>query len=141
MLLMRRVRSPGKGKVVRLMGETRAEVTVKRDTSSKQPVRVRCIVDTGADYTVLPRTLLERLGVKPHRREQFELANGTRIERDLGRVFVQFQDRAEYSPVIFGEPGDSTLLGVLTLENLGLGVDPLRRTLYPLSLRMQSMLR
>jgi hypothetical protein len=34
--------------------------------------------------------------------------------------------------VIFGEPGDSNVLGVFTLEALGLSLDPLRRELKPL---------
>jgi len=34
--------------------------------------------------------------------------------------------------VIFGEEGDSTLLGAFTLEALGLSLDPLRRELKPL---------
>jgi hypothetical protein len=36
--------------------------------------------------------------------------------------------------VIFGEPEDSVLLGALTLESLGLALDPLRRELYPIPL-------
>jgi hypothetical protein len=34
--------------------------------------------------------------------------------------------------VIFGEEGDSTLLGAFTLEALSLSLDPLRRVLKPL---------
>jgi hypothetical protein len=34
--------------------------------------------------------------------------------------------------VIFGEEGDSVLLGAFTLEALGLALDPLRRELKPL---------
>jgi hypothetical protein len=34
--------------------------------------------------------------------------------------------------VIFGEAGDSVLLGALTLESLGFVLDPIRRTLEPL---------
>ena len=34
--------------------------------------------------------------------------------------------------MIFGEEGDSTLLGALTLESLGLALDPLKRELTPL---------
>ena len=34
--------------------------------------------------------------------------------------------------MIFGEPGDYTLLGVVTLEELGLGLNPLKRELLPL---------
>lgn len=38
------------------------------------------------------------------------------------------------SPVIFGEKGDSTLLGTVSLESLGLMLDPLKRALRPLPL-------
>ena len=34
--------------------------------------------------------------------------------------------------MIFGEKGDSNLLGAFTLEALGLSLDPLRRELKPL---------
>jgi hypothetical protein len=40
--------------------------------------------------------------------------------------------RKAASPVIFGERGDSTLLGIVSLEALGLLLDPLRRELRPL---------
>jgi hypothetical protein len=33
--------------------------------------------------------------------------------------------------VILGEPGDEALLGVVTLENLGLVLHPFSRTLQP----------
>lgn len=118
------------------MGETRAVIAVRKEPRSRKRVNVRCVVDTGADMTVLPRELLASLGVRPHRREPFELIDGSLIERDVGRVFVEFKDRAEFTPVLFGEKGDATLLGVLTLEELGLAVDPLRREIYPIELKM-----
>ena len=36
------------------------------------------------------------------------------------------------APVIFGEPGDATLLGAVTLESLGFVLDAVRRDLLPL---------
>lgn len=36
--------------------------------------------------------------------------------------------------MIFGRRGDSNLLGVITLEALGLRLDPLKRQLRPLEL-------
>ena len=36
------------------------------------------------------------------------------------------------APVIFGETGDSTLLGAVTLEALGVILDPIKRELRPL---------
>ena len=35
-----------------------------------------------------------------------------------------------------GEPGDEPLLGVITLENLGLVLDPFKRELRPMKLRL-----
>jgi hypothetical protein len=40
------------------------------------------------------------------------------------------------SPVIFGEPGDSALLGAVTLEALGVLLDPLKRELRPLPMML-----
>jgi len=43
--------------------------------------------------------------------------------------------------VIFGEEGDSRLLGSFTLEALGLSLDPLRRELKPLTMLLARLLR
>jgi len=48
-------------------------------------------------------------------------------------VFKQ-GERAGGADVIFGEEGDSNLLGAFTLEALGLSLEPLRRELKPLPL-------
>ncbi|WP_211230053.1 hypothetical protein [Desulfovirgula thermocuniculi] len=37
-----------------------------------------------------------------------------------------------HTPVILGEPGDEALLGVVTLEILGLVLNPFNRTLQPM---------
>ena len=37
-----------------------------------------------------------------------------------------------HTPVILGEPGDEALLGVVTLEILGLVLDSFKRTLRPM---------
>ena len=66
--------------------------------------------------------------------QQFRLANGERITRDKGVALFRYDDRAGGADVVFGEEGDSVLLGALTLEALGLSLDPLRRELKPLPL-------
>ena len=37
-----------------------------------------------------------------------------------------------HTPVVLGEPGDEALLGVVTLEILGLVLNPFSRTLQPM---------
>ena len=41
--------------------------------------------------------------------------------------------------MIFGEEGDSSLLGAFTLEALGLTLDPLKRELRPLPMILASL--
>ncbi len=90
------------------------------------------LVDSGAVYSFVPRTVLERLGVAPHGRQRFRLADGSSIERARGDAYFFYAGRRGAAPVIFAEPGDATLLGAVTLESLGLALDAVRRNLVPL---------
>jgi hypothetical protein len=64
--------------------------------------------------------------------QEFRLANGERIVRKKGGAVFKYGDRIGGADVIFGEEGDSQLLGAFTLEALGLSLDPLRRELRQL---------
>ena len=90
------------------------------------------IVDSGVIYSVVPAPILERLGIRPLAEEEFRLADGTKIVRKKGGALFKYGDRIGVADVIFGEEGDSVLLGAFTLEALGLTLDPLRRELKPL---------
>jgi clan AA aspartic protease len=96
--------------------------------------RVDVLVDTGATYTVLPRPLLEDLGIVPHTRGRFALADGTETELDLGRAWIRFDGREEYTLVVFG---DDALLGAVTLEEFRLAPDPVGRRLVPVPALMK----
>ncbi len=56
------------------------------------------------------------------------------MERQTGIATVEYNGRAAEVPVAFGEPGDATVIGVTTLELLGLEVDPVRQQLRPTDL-------
>jgi aspartyl protease family protein len=67
------------------------------------------------------------------REMQFSLADGTRISRLVSECHFTFPQGQGHSPVILGQPEDNQpLLGVVTLEMLGLVFDPFRRTLHPM---------
>jgi clan AA aspartic protease len=106
------------------------------DPVRRRFVPVDVLVDTGSTYTVLPRGLLEELGVEAHRRGRFELADGTIVERDLGRAWVRFGDRLEYTLVVFG---DDALLGAVTLEEFNLVVDPIKQRLVAVPALMKRL--
>jgi len=59
-------------------------------------------------------------------------ADGSKIVRKKGIAFFKYGNRVGGADVIFGQKGDSLLLGALTLEALGLALDPLQRSLKPL---------
>jgi predicted aspartyl protease len=102
----------------------------------ERSVEVRFIVDSGATYSVVPRLILRGLGIEPHTEQKFYLANGEQIIRQKGTALFRLGERRGGADVIFGEEGDVELLGVLTLESLGLALDPLRRELKNLRLML-----
>ena len=63
-----------------------------------------------------------------------DATNGTYIVRRRGAALFRFDEYVGGADVIFGDPGDATLLGALTLESLGLSLDPIRRELKPMDL-------
>ena len=101
------------------------------DPSGQSFETVEALVDTGASYTVMPPSLLGKLGIVPDSRRAFVLADGARIERDLGETRVRMRGEERTSPVVFGSEGATPLLGALTLEIFSLGVDPVRKRLVP----------
>ena len=89
------------------------------------------LVDTGATYSLVPAGILSDLGVNPTESVEFDLADGSTIERQLGDVRVRVEGREVITIVIFGDEGDSTILGAYALEGVRLGVDPHGRRLIP----------
>jgi len=114
------------------MGLTTLTLEVAAPHATERRERVEFLVDSGAVYSFVPRPVLERLGISPHDRQRFRLADGSTIERDRGDAVFFYAGRRGAAPVIFAEPGDATLLGAVTLESLGLVLDAIRRDLVPL---------
>ena len=91
-----------------------------------------CLVDTGAAHSQMPRSLLVSLGIAPFDRRPVVFADGRRGTCDVGRAEFIVNGRQTPALVIFGEESALPLLGAMTLEGLGLGVDPLGRRLIPI---------
>ena len=112
------------------MGITYVKATLTGPRSARQEVRF--LVDSGASYSVLPNEVWKKLKLKPKRTVSFSLADGTAIEREVSECHFTFGQEEGHSPVVLGEPGDVALLGAITLENLGLVLDPFKRRLQPM---------
>jgi len=114
------------------VGLTVLSLDVANPAAPAKRETVEFLVDSGAVYSFVPRDILERLGIEPHSRQRFRLADGSSIERERGDATFFYQGRQGASPVIFGEARDAVLLGAVTLESLGLVLDAIRRDLMPL---------
>ncbi len=98
------------------------------------PRSVEALVDTGAGYSVVPRSILEGLGCRPLRTQRVILGDGRTEEWSVSQVDVECEGRRASTPVLMGPPVGPILLGATTLEELGLGIDPLNRRLVPVDL-------
>jgi clan AA aspartic protease len=96
-------------------------------TSERHPA----LVDTGASYLSLPRTLLERLGYEPLDTQRVVFANGETAVWDVTEVTVRLGGRERTVIAFMAEPGAPALVGAQTLETFGLGVDPVGLRLIP----------
>jgi len=114
------------------MGLTKKILKVRNSRDARKSSNVEFLVDSGAVYSLVPAHILKRLGLKPYRKLSFFLADGTEIKREVGDAYFSFNGGSAPSPVIFGEKGDEPLLGAVTLESLGLVLDPFRREIYPI---------
>ncbi|TMB66149.1 MAG: hypothetical protein E6J43_10810 [Chloroflexi bacterium] len=106
------------------------------DDSGSRFESVEAMVDTGASYTWIPRPTLEALGHTPEDDREFELANGRRISYGVKSIRVRIDSKSTPTWVVFGEPGTDPLLGAVTLQEMGLGVDTLNERLIPVPGRL-----
>ena len=98
---------------------------------------VDALVDTGASYSLFPRSMLERLGIVPIGQRGFEQADGSVIYRDIGRALLRINDDEDVQRVIFGEDDAEPLIGAGTLQGFLLLVDPVMEELVPRTGRLK----
>ena len=101
------------------------------DLQGRNFQRVEVEVDTGSTYTALPRGMLQALGVAAERTIASRLADGSEQPVQVGYARIRVEGTELITPVIFAEEGEPSLLGVITLEDALLAVDPVNNELIP----------
>jgi predicted aspartyl protease len=114
------------------MGVTYVAGVVTGPTGNQATVRL--LVDSGVTYTLLPHDDWQAIGLLPKRSVTFTLADGTTVDRHVSECHIALPQGEAHTPVILGDPGDEALLGVVTLEMLGLVLNPFTRRLQPMRL-------
>lgn len=113
------------------MAITYLDIIVKNPLKQTKSIIGHFLIDSGAVYSVMPASVLKKLQIKPTDTQKFSLANGEVIEKKVGNALFAYGGKIRSSPVVFGEK-DIYLLGAVTLESLGVILDPINRELKPL---------
>lgn len=112
------------------MGTFRIDLAVENPAAAGRRQEFRSVlVDTGAELSVFPAPTLEALGIERLKRLRFRQAGGTVLERWTGSARIYAANTVATDDVVFGEPGDITLLGARSLEGLNVRIDPVSRQL------------
>lgn len=112
------------------MGITKAHIKVSSIDKPEKTFEGEFLVDSGAGYTVVPEQVWKKLNIKPEKEQKFTLADGKIVKRKLGNAYVQYKNNRVPGQIVLGKKHDSLLLGVITLEQMGLSLDPFQRKIY-----------
>ncbi len=121
------------------MGITTAILRVREHRKSKKFADVEFMVDSGAVYSLVPGKTLDKIAIEPYKEMSFSLADGTSIKRKVSTAYFEYENEGGAAQVIYGEEGDTPLLGATTLEALGLVLNPFTRTLHPMRMLLATL--
>lgn len=113
------------------MGITHTTVSVAPVGRKTKPWKSLFLVDSGASTSMAPGKVLRRLGVKPFRKDKYELADGTMTEFAIGVAMITVKGVTVGSEVIFGPDDSEPLLGAQTMQAANLIWDAQREELIP----------
>lgn len=112
------------------MGSFRVDIEIENPARPGERRLVRsALVDTGAELSWVPAEILESLGVERNNQWHFRQADGTVLDRWTGSVLVYVAGKRAADEVVFGAPGDLTLIGSRTMEGLNFRVEPVTKQL------------
>jgi hypothetical protein len=113
------------------MGTFHIDAEVAGIRGRKPPVPVPdVLVDSVSELSWIPEMRLRAAGVNVAKKDlAFVMANGQRVTRSTGYAILRAAGFETVDEVVFGQPGDLSLLGARTLEGFGASVDARRKRL------------
>lgn len=110
------------------MGTFSQQITLVGEQASET---LEGMVDTGAHFTVIPTSVLERLGVERTGQIPVQFANGDVAEWSLGEAQAELDGVRRPILVLIGEEDAPALIGAHTLEAFLLDIDVVEKKLVP----------
>jgi len=114
------------------MGKVVERVKLTSLFEPEKSVEVEAVIDTGATMVVLPRDIVEELGLRKMREVKVGYANNKVETKPIyGVVNIELKERSANLDVLVEEKGSQPLIGQVLLELLDLIVEPKTRKLIP----------
>ena len=104
------------------MGHLHTDIGVRGNKAEVELKKV--LIDTGATYTVLPERTLKEIGAwGPISETEVELGDGKKVKTKAYGVRIRIKN-GEAPCIAITFDGAKTVIGVETLESIGLRLDP-----------------
>jgi len=114
------------------MGKVIEKIRLTSLFDSSKSVEVDATIDTGATMLVLPKSLVDELGLKKIRDVKVRYANNlTQTKSVFGVVTVDLLGRIGNFDVLSEVDDSDPLVGQIVLEELDFVIDPRTRTVIP----------
>jgi len=113
------------------MGTFTTKIKVSNPTRPTYAEEVDVFVDTGAAFSWISRSRLERMGLSSTRRMSFRTIDGRTLERDMTEVRIASNGYSAPDLVVMAESGEMEVIGANSIEGLGLAADPVQHKLVP----------
>ena len=114
------------------MGKVVEKVKLTSLFEPEKSLEVEAVIDTGATMVVLPRDIVEELGLRKMREVKVRYANNKVETKPIyGVVNIELKGRSANLDVLVEEKGSQPLIGQVLLELLDLIIEPKTRKLIP----------
>jgi clan AA aspartic protease len=97
-------------------------------SKSREKIVDKALVYTGSTFTVVPRSIATKLGLRSLGKRRVETANRSQL-LEQSFAYIEVDGKNTVTPLLISGTLDKILIGVITLEALGLMVDPTKGTL------------
>ncbi|MGQ9625407.1 MAG: retroviral-like aspartic protease family protein [Anaerolineae bacterium] len=114
------------------MGKVIERVKLTSLFGSAKSVEVEAVIDTGATMLVLPKNLIQQLGLRKIDEVTVKYANNQRQQKSVyAGLLVEIKGRVGNFSALAEEEGTEPLIGQIVLEQLDLIIDPATRKVIP----------
>jgi len=91
-----------------IVGYVRVKGVIANPFDRSRRVEVEFVADTGAIYTMIPRSIAKELGLEEIDRRRFRVASGEVVEYPVSEAYIIIENRGVTSLVVIGSEKNTT---------------------------------